>query len=323
VRIFGTPGTAGAYADRPNTKAGAIEAEKRAIAATLNRKEVANPTTMTRKSEPEAPSTTIKEHAKTFLEMYKPDQKPSERRAKKQILDGHLLPFFGDMAIERVKQTDVDAFATKELARKCSVKTVNNRLAVLSSLIRYSTGEKPRLRLHLDGMLGELAALPMPDVEKLIDAATDARFRVVVLLAAEAGLRAGEIRGLQWGDVRNGMLTVRRSLDNATNEAYTAEAQQVENDPALPSPVGCARCAAAARALGGVAARWRCARLLRAQRGHHGAVRPRQGHAPEEGAALPAAHVRYRDGQAGSASGPAALDGSRRREDDAPLHRCR
>src|SRR5690606_15217314 len=29
----------------------------------------------------------------------------------------------------------------------------------------------------------------------------------------EAGLRAGEIRGLQWGDLKEGQLTVRRALD--------------------------------------------------------------------------------------------------------------
>src|SRR5262245_33566767 len=85
VRIFGTPGTAGAYADLPNTKAGAIEAEKRAIAETLNRKEVETPTKAMQTIEPVPAGKTIKEHAKTFLEMYKPDQKPSERRAKKQI----------------------------------------------------------------------------------------------------------------------------------------------------------------------------------------------------------------------------------------------
>ncbi len=41
----------------------------------------------------------------------------------------------------------------------------------------------------------------------------------MILLAYEAGLRAGEIRGLQWTDVKAGRLAVRRALDKQTNEA--------------------------------------------------------------------------------------------------------
>lgn len=37
---------------------------------------------------------------------------------------------------------------------------------------------------------------------------------MVILLADEAGLRAGESRGLQWTDIRAGRLAVRRALDS-------------------------------------------------------------------------------------------------------------
>ncbi len=46
----------------------------------------------------------------------------------------------------------------------------------------------------------------------------DDRYRAVILLASEAGLSAGEIRGLQFSDVKAGQLTVRRALDKRTNE---------------------------------------------------------------------------------------------------------
>jgi integrase len=83
----------------------------------------------------EVPRTTIREHAKVFVEKYKPGQKPSERREKRRVLDSHLLPVFGDMTIEELTQTMVDTFAQAELDRGMAVKTVNNRLAVLSTLI--------------------------------------------------------------------------------------------------------------------------------------------------------------------------------------------
>jgi integrase len=82
-------------------------------------------------------------------------------------------------------QSTLDGFAAAEL-RGRSAKTVNNRLAILSTLIKYVTGDKPRLRFKIAGMTGELASVPWPDVERLL-AVADVRERAIVLLAAEGG----------------------------------------------------------------------------------------------------------------------------------------
>jgi integrase len=62
----------------------------------------------------------------------------------------------------------------------------------------------------------------------------DPRYRVVILLAYEAGLRAGEIRGLQHGDVRDGQLTVRRALDQETDEVIAPKHDKVRTVPISP-----------------------------------------------------------------------------------------
>ena len=66
-------------------------------------------------------------------------------------------------------------------------------------------------------MSPDIVAVPIAEVGKLIASATDERYRVAVLLASEAGLRIGEIRGLQWGDLKHGQLTVRRAIDQFGN----------------------------------------------------------------------------------------------------------
>ena len=53
------------------------------------------------------------------MELYLPAQKPSER------------------------------FTKSEVKRGMAVKTINNRLAVLSTLIKYSTGEKSKFRFNV------------------------------------------------------------------------------------------------------------------------------------------------------------------------------
>lgn len=230
-RAFGTPGIPGPYHDLAQSKVGAQAAERRAISEALAGKPIA-PLPASAVEEPK----TIREHATTFLETYKPGQKPSEKREKRRVLDSHLLPFFGDMTIENLKQTDVDTYAQRELARGMAVKTVNNQLAVLSTLIKYVSGVRSKLRFKLDGLTAEIHAVASADVERLLhpDAIEDARYRVVILLASEAGLRVGEIRGLQWTDLKDGQVTVRRALDKLTNESVPPKHNKTRTVPLSP-----------------------------------------------------------------------------------------
>jgi integrase len=228
--LSGTPGVPGPYHDLAQSKVGALAAERRAIAEALTGQPVA------RSEAPamEAPSETIREHAETFVDTYKPESKASEKREKRRVLDSHLLPHFGEMTIEGLRQSDVDAFTRAELARGMAIKTVNNRLAVLSTLIKYVTGERSRLRFKLAGMAAEIQAVDPEDVDRLLAAADDDRLIAIVLLAAEAGLRVGEIRGLQWTDARNGQITVRRALDKMTGEAVAPKHNRARTVPLSP-----------------------------------------------------------------------------------------
>jgi integrase len=227
-RIFGTPGVPGRFHDLARTRVGAIEAERRAISeAMLGKPLVAAPVL-------EAPKTkTIQEHSEMFLSHYKPGSKPSAKRERVSALK-RILPALGDLTPENLKQTDVDAFAANELKRGMTTKTVNNRLAVLSSLIKYATGAKTSLRFKVSGMSAEIHAVDPADVERLLVACKDDRYRAAILLAAEAGLRAGEIRGLQWTDMKDGQLTVRRALDAQSNEVLSPKHGKVRTIPMSP-----------------------------------------------------------------------------------------
>jgi len=236
-RISGTPGVPGPYQDLAPTKVGAIEAERRAVNAAMTGKPLAVAAQTATKEVPKRK--TITEHAEGFVDTYKPGSKPGEKREKRRVLKSNLLPHFGRMTIEELRQVDVDAFAQAELARGMAVKTVNNRLAVLSTLIKYRTGEKSKLRFKLDGMMGELTAVSPSDIALLLGACNDERYRTVILLACEAGLRAGEIRGFQWTDIKDGQLTVRRALDKVTNDVIAPKHNKVRTVPLSPNLVAC------------------------------------------------------------------------------------
>lgn len=208
IRITGTPPT--------DTKAAAEHAERAHIDRVLHPERHAHTTISTDHNKKETP--TLREYAKPFLSGYMPGQKPGVLKHKTQIVETHLIPYFGDLRLDEILQSDVDAFAHLELKR-CKRKTVNNRLAVLSTMLRYAHENaligKSTLRCHVGGTKADdepIIALPAADVAKLV-AKADLHYTAIVLLAAEAGLRVGEIRGAQWTDIANGEITIRRAID--------------------------------------------------------------------------------------------------------------
>jgi len=219
-RISGSAPTA------TNTQKASDHAERLHILRETSPGLVQMPTTLV-VSEPREVSTTktVRQYAPEFLELYLPDSKPSERASKEQILDAHIVPAFGPLQLDEIRQSHVDGFTARELKRGMCRKTINNRLAVLSSLLKYAHENhliaKPTLRLNLKrkgaAKDAPIHAVPADDVAKLIAAATDQRYRVAILLASEAGLRIGEILGLQWTDIRDGELRVRRAVDPRGN----------------------------------------------------------------------------------------------------------
>ncbi len=218
-RVFGTPGIPGAFHDLAQSRVGALEAERRAIANALAGRSIAGDA----KCVEVATAPTVAEFAERFLDEYLPRQKPSARYAKERILRGKggLIEFFGPMRLDEIDQSLVNRYVHS--LRKLATKTINERLTVLSTLLKYAgpkgcklIGEST-LSLHIDGAESEITAVPADDVAKLIAACTDDRYKVAVLLASEAGLRIGEIRGVQWTDIKDGRITIRRAVDQRNN----------------------------------------------------------------------------------------------------------
>jgi integrase/recombinase XerC len=225
-RISGWPGTPGPFHDLSRTKLGAEEAEQRAIAEARTGKPAS------RQVPPAKEAQTIQIYAtETFVETYIPTlTKPSARRSLRQILTTHVLPVFGHLRLDQIRQEHVDAFVGAEKRRGASAKSINNRLAGLSSLLRYArdngvvAAPAVRLRCKVPGMSAEIEAVPMDHVVLLLAVATDARYLVAVLLAVEAGLRAGEILGL----------TVRRSIDKDSGEVVAPKHDKRRTIPLPP-----------------------------------------------------------------------------------------
>lgn len=151
---------------------------------------------------------TLEQFAPTFLDGYARAnrQKPSGIAQKEVVIRVHLLPQLGAKRLDAITNEDVQRL--KHHLRDKAVKTVNNVLTVLSKILKVATewGAIERMpcavRLLKTGE-GSIRFWDFGEYERLVEAAgrVDPRALVAVLLGGEAGLRAGEIRALEWTDV--------------------------------------------------------------------------------------------------------------------------
>ena len=208
VRVSGTP--------EINTKLEAERAERDHIARTIN-------PSLARKELPKL-TPFSNEYMKTYAATH---NSQSEQNAKRSILDQHLLPALGNKRLDEIGVREIEGLRAKLLderdandERMRSKKRVNNIIGVLMRLLRYG---------HEIGLLAsvpKVKPLKVPpskfdfldddEYARLLVAAPkfDAQRKPMMIVGADAGLRKGEILGLEWDDVDlvAGTLTVRRSI---------------------------------------------------------------------------------------------------------------
>ena len=171
------------------------------------------------KSRKEVP--TLSQFAERFVDGYARAnrQKPSGIAAKETILGVHLVPLIGSKRLDAIGNEDVQLLKSS-LGDKAP-KTVNNILSVLNTLLRVAVEWKV-----IDQMPCTIRLLRVPqheadfhdfdDYEQLIEGARslDPRAHMVVLLGGDAGLRCGEMMGLEWTDINldRRQLRVQRSV---------------------------------------------------------------------------------------------------------------
>ena len=221
VRIFGTPKADGL----PETRAGAEEAERRAITRVLNTGEATKPV----HEQKEIP--TVRAFSKTFIETSQIKNKPSSVDAKNAIFKFHLLPLIGDLSLDKVtyaviedlklalaKKTVTRVAAEKvDTARTLAPKTVNNCLVVLRRMLvvarkRGLIEYVPDVE-WLKAPQPEFDFLDFEEADRLVNAA-QGQLRIMVLVALKTGMRQGELLALRWQDVdlTAGRVSVRQNV---------------------------------------------------------------------------------------------------------------
>lgn len=140
--------------------------------------------------------------------------KPSEVESKRSIFEHHVGPALGSTRLDEIDAGAVARFRAQLVKRvnpdgepTLKQKTINNVMAVLSKPLHYAVEMGIVARAPRVGMFKveppEIVWWELEEYARIVEAsrAEGEWWHVAVCLAAEAGLRIGEIRALEWAQV--------------------------------------------------------------------------------------------------------------------------
>jgi len=168
---------------------------------------------------PASDITVVKFWDDTFLPFIIDNLKPSTVIGYRQLWDKHLKPHFGDITLKQYRKGIGSQFLTN-LAKTYRPYTVKHIKFLASSLFAHAAN-LDLIELHpwhdcrvLGKELenGVTESYSLEEIENIITALVDCvECQLIMALTYFAGLRRGEIQGLQWGDIDADFIHIRRN----------------------------------------------------------------------------------------------------------------
>ena len=165
-----------------------------------------------------------------------PHNKHSEIKRKKYTLGTNLIPFFGDIPLNKITVEHIDRYKAQKQTDGMNPKTINNHLSVLRTCLNvakewYGLEKLPKVKLFRVSPPG-FSFLIEKECELLLSQLSGVWYEIV-LVAIKTGLRMGELQGLQWSDVNwnTKVLTVRRSWCECKNGLTTTKSGKERHIP--------------------------------------------------------------------------------------------
>jgi integrase len=164
------------------------------------------------------PTATFAEFAKRWEADVVSQLKPSTQSNYRMHLRRHLIPFFGREQVKDIGTEMVQQFVARQTRQKSAPKTVRNLYVTLQSMWRSARVWRYVAHDIFDGVVLPNARemqrffFAAAEVQKILSAAKEP-YRTWYGLAAETGLRAGELCGLTVDDIdlQKGLLQVRQA----------------------------------------------------------------------------------------------------------------
>lgn len=168
-------------------------------------------------------SITVFDFAQLWLDNKRDTLRPNTVRMYLNALNNHIIPHIGDIPVNKVKYANCIKCLNPDLSKSSNNKT---RLtltqlfdyAILNDLITRN----PAFGLTSKGKdAKKVEACTDEQIDMMFQELKDKRCLLFAALGYYTGMRSAEIRGLQWSDIKDDVVTVQRQLifrDNAVPE---------------------------------------------------------------------------------------------------------
>ena len=190
---------------------------------------------------------TFADAAAEYLRFSEEDRgcKPSTIRGYRNAIQAHLLPVFGEMALEDITVQEIERWRAGmkrvRQPRPLSNKTKNNLLVLMHAIFRravklYGLPSNPvaeidRFRVRASG---DIQVFSPEEVWALVRAAGSEVDAAIFLTAAFTGPRRGELLALRWRDVDFAGSTIRVRASYAAGHITTPKSGKVRAVPMAP-----------------------------------------------------------------------------------------
>ena len=167
---------------------------------------------------------TVGAFLREWLARFESGWRPKTAISYRQIVEQHLLPSFDTIRLDRLHQSEIEKLLSEKLASGLSATTVcyirNVLRAALSQAMRDDLLVRNVAKLARVPRAKKFRPKPLSgsQTETLLAEVENDRHAATLAMGVH-GLRVGEIRGLQWGDIdlEGGTLSVHRQLQTIPN----------------------------------------------------------------------------------------------------------
>lgn len=150
-------------------------------------------------------------YVKTYL-------RPTTQSKHRGVFRRHIMPLLGKLPLAAITSAEVKRLTSALLAKGLSPKSVNNILSTLRCCLDTAVEWEhlkhlPRFKwLRADPSRFDF--LSSAESRRLIAAATETPYGLMIRMALRTGMRIGELTGLRWEDIDfdRGLIAVRRSI---------------------------------------------------------------------------------------------------------------
>ncbi len=182
-------------------------------------------------------SLTVEKLAADFFAYQSNRIAPLTLETQRSHIDLHVLPVIGKRRVDEIDKQALDVLATKWLT-DAEPRTVNVRMGTLLRMLALAVdwGHIPAVPKWSKVKVPEDTPrfLSEDEAALLLKAAADTPWYSMILIGLRTGMRIGELRGLQWGDVSFEARTIRVRRTDPGRPDLDSNAPKGKRDRTIP-----------------------------------------------------------------------------------------